>query len=84
MNDICDCCKKEKNEVFHKEIIKHDGETVDVFLCLDCYNKNSDDIDSTKTFEKNKTDFDVRLLYGEMKRISEKLSLIISLLDIQN
>lgn len=39
MSDLCDFCKKEKDEVFHKEIINFSGETVDVFLCLDCYNK---------------------------------------------
>ena len=81
MSDLCDFCKKEKDEVFHKEIINFSGETVDVFLCLDCYNKKSDDIDLIKLYEKNKEDLNIRLLYSEVKRISDKLSKIISLLD---
>ena len=38
-------------------------------------------IDLIKLYEKDKEDLNIRLLYNEVKRISDKLSKIISLLD---
>lgn len=81
MSDICDCCKQEKKEVFYKEIINSSGETVDVFLCANCYGIKADSIDLRKIGEKKKNDLNIRLLYDEMIKISDKLSKIILLLE---
>ncbi len=81
MSDLCDFCKKEKDEVYFKEIIYPDGETVNVFLCVDCYNKKADDIELKEKHKGKKNDLNVNLIYKEIKSISDKLSQIITLLD---
>ena len=67
MRYLCDFCKKEKEKVYFKDIIYPDGETVSVFLCVDCYNKKTDNIELKEKYKGKKNDLNANLIYKEIK-----------------
>lgn len=83
MTNLCDLCKKEKNEVYYKNLIFSNGKTAEVFLCADCYNKSIEEIllMSKPNYCKAENKITIHDLYNEIKSISEKLSQIINILN---